>query len=448
MPIAQAGEPVIDPDDRPAPRSGVFVLALLMALYTLSYIDRSIISLLLQPMKEDLKLSDLQVSLLVGAAFSLFYATMGIPLGYVADRWNRGKLITIGVTMWTLMTALGGAASNYAMLFITRAGVGLGEAALAPAAYSMLADIFPKRLMGRVMALFALSSSLGSGLAIALGGAVVALVATAPVVDLPLIGSIRSWRAVLIVIGLAGLILAAAMLFVREPARKGVILAEADRVSAFKFVWERRAILLPLYFGLGFVAVGYYGMVMWAPTMFLRKFGVQPKDISFALGCVVGLSGMAGMIIGGFWADRLWQRGVTDGYMRVIAISAGSSAIFFVLAPLMPTIPLTLAVLSIGCVCQGMQSGLPAGAIQQITPNDLRARVTAGCFLAVGLIGLGMGPTAVAIGSEYIFGEANVGQAIALSSAIFIPLAASLLMLGLKPFRQAVARMEAAATRG
>lgn len=425
-------------------RSGL-MLGLLMALYILSYIDRSIISLLIQPIKADLALSDMQISLLVGAAFSIFYATMGLPLGYIADRWNRRNLIGIGVALWSLMTAFGGIAHNYVILFLSRMGVGLGEAALAPAAYSLIADVFPKKWLGRAMGMFALSAAVGGGVALVLGGLVVKFVADADTIVLPLIGEIQSWRAVLIVVGLAGLPLAGLVWLIREPERRGLRLEEiatGDSRSALAFIRSRASALLPLYFGLGCISVVYYGMLMWAPTLFLRKFGIPAAEISLPLGLAVGAGGVLGMLLGGAWADRLWQRGVKDGYMRVIMYSALSALPFYIAMPLMPNTTLTLVMLFFGTVCQGLQSGLPAGAIQLVTPNDMRARVTAGCFLATGLMGLGLGPTTVALGTEYLFGEAGIGPAMALANVIVLPIAGLLLFLGLKPFRRAVEALQ------
>jgi len=444
-------EPAAPPegDEKPfifRPVRAGLILALLMALYILSYVDRSIISLLIQPIKADLGLSDVQISLLVGAAFSIFYATMGLPLSYLADRWSRRNLIAIGVALWSLMTAFGGVAHNYAVLFVTRMGVGLGEAALAPAAYSLIADLYPKKWLGRAMAMFALSASVGGGVALVLGGFVVKFVADAETVAVPLLGDVQAWRAVLILVGLPGVVLAALVWLIREPERRGPRLARTASgggASALAFIRSRWSALLPLYFGLGAISIVYYGMLMWAPTLFFRKFGIAAADISLPLGLVVGGGGVVGLLGGGAWADRLWQRGVQDGYMRVIMYSAVWGIPFYVAMPLMPNATLTLVMLFFGNVCQGLQSGLPAGAIQLITPNDLRARVTAGCFLATGLMGLGLGPSTVAVGAQYLFGEQGLGHAMALSNVVVLPIAGLILFLGLKPFRRAVAAMGA-----
>lgn len=436
-PVA-ADEPAFD--FRPV-RAGL-VIALLMALYVLSYVDRSIVSLLIEPIKADLGLSDLQVSLIVGAAFSVFYATMGLPLGWVADRWNRRNLIAIGVTIWSLMTALGGLAHNYAILFISRMGVGLGEAALAPAGYSMIADLYPKRLLGRAMALFALSTSLGSGLALILGGAVVAYVAEAKTLAFPVVGELAAWRAALILVGLPGVLLAALVMLIQEPVRRGPRVEVQGGGSALAFFTQRWRALLPLYVGLGLISVVFYGMMMWSPTLFVRKFDIPAAEIALPLGGVIGVAGMIGMLAGGYWADRLWQRGVLDAYPRVIFNSALMGVPCFIAFPLMPTPTLTLIVIFAGAFCMGLQSGLPAGTVQMITPNDLRARITAGCFFAVGLMGLGLGPSTIAMLSDLVFGAANLHLAMAVSNLVVLPLAALVLFLGLKAFRGYVAAME------
>ena len=270
-------------------------------------------------------------------------------------------------------------------------------------------------------------------------------VAATEMIDVPLFGHVQAWRAVLVLVGLPGVLLAVLVWLIQEPARRGprlVRTAATGAPSAVAFVRSRWRALAPLYFGLGCISVVYYGMLMWAPTLFLRRFGISAGDISLPLGLVVGGGGVVGMLAGGYWADRLWQRGVQDGYLRVILYSALSALPFYVAMPLMPDATWTLVMLFFGAVCQGLQSGLPAGAIQLITPNDLRARVTAGCFLATGLMGLGLGPTVVAAGAQYLFGEQGLGHAMVLANAVVLPLAGLVLFLGLKPFRRAVAAME------
>ena len=399
-------------------------LGLLLALYTLSFLDRTILSLLITPLKQELRLDDFEVSLLVGMAFSLFYAVMGLPIAYLADRYSRRLLIVVGVCLWSVMTALGGIAESYGLLFASRMGVGLGEAALGPAAYSLIADIFPRHKIGRAMGIYTLGVPLGLGLAMILGGEVVRFVAQAGAIELPGFGALSAWRATLLAVGFPGVLLGLCMLLVREPARR-VRSGEDRSVPALPFVRARLHIFLPLFLGVSLVTSVTFGTSIWAPTLFLRKFGLSAGEAATPIGLAIGLGGMLGMLVGGTVADRLFARGVGAAYIGVIAAAHLLCWPFFAAAPLMPTPLLASAMLFLAFFFQCWQGGLPLAAIQLITPNHLRARVTALYLLVTSLVGIGCGPTVIGAASQ-LFGEAHLDRSMALAAAVQLPLAALL----------------------
>jgi MFS family permease len=206
----------------PSPAYAWFVVGVLLLAYTLSFIDRMILSLLVGPIRADLGISDTQMSLLMGFAFAIFYSLLGVPLGWLADRGNRKALIVGGVAAWSLMTAVCGLARGYGGLFLARIGVGVGEATLSPAAYSMLGDYFPRERLGRAMAVYSIGVPLGSGVALVAGAFVVRFVTEGAPVPLPLLGALEPWRLAFLIVGLPGLLVAALIaLAIREPARRG-----------------------------------------------------------------------------------------------------------------------------------------------------------------------------------------------------------------------------------
>jgi MFS family permease len=198
-----------------------YVVVVLTIAYTVSFIDRQIMALMVEPIRRDLEISDTQMSLLLGLAFAVFYTLLGIPIARLADRYSRRGIIAAGIAVWCFMTAACGLSRNYAQLFLARVGVGVGEAALSPSALSMMSDYFPKETRGRAVAFYTMGISMGVGLAMILGGQVIALVSQAPPVTLPVVGQLFAWQTVFVVVGLPGILVAALMLTVREPPRKG-----------------------------------------------------------------------------------------------------------------------------------------------------------------------------------------------------------------------------------
>ncbi|MBT7799203.1 MAG: MFS transporter, partial [Gammaproteobacteria bacterium] len=204
----------------PSPTIAWYAVGILFVAYTFSFADRFILSLLIEPIKQDLNLSDTKISLLHGFAFAIFYTFMGIPIGRLADKYNRRTIIVWGIATWSCMTAVCGITKGYWQLFAARVGVGVGEAALSPAAYSMIADLFPAQKLGRALSVYTTGAFVGAGLAFIIGGTAIAAITTSPEITLPVIGTIRSWQAAFFLVGLPGLLVAALMYTVKEPLRR------------------------------------------------------------------------------------------------------------------------------------------------------------------------------------------------------------------------------------
>ena len=438
-----AAEPAARSADTPSPAYAWYVVAVLLLAYTLSFIDRMILSLLVGPIRADLGISDTQMSLLMGFAFAVFYSALGIPLGWLADRRGRRSLIVAGIAAWSLMTAACALARSYAGLFLVRIGVGVGEATLSPAAYSLLGDYFPREKLGRAMAVYSIGVPLGSGIALMAGSLVVKAVTEGAPVTLPLLGALAPWRLAFIWIGLPGLLVAALVaLTVREPRRLGDA-AQAARGEFTAFLRAHPAALAAHFGGMSLIALVMYGAMAWIPQFLHRTYGMPVPQAGFWFGIATAGCGACGLLIGGAMADGLYRRGYKDAHLRVIRLNAVILLPLFVGMALAPTAPVALALMIVGMLAGTIHGGVAGAALQLIAPNRLRARVVALYFLVANLVGLGLGPTAIALVADGVFhDDAALRYGLAIVTAVALPLSAIILTLGLKPFARAVVAAE------
>ena len=420
----------------PKPSYAWYVVGVLLFAYTLSFIDRMILSLLIGPIRAALDISDTQVSLLLGLAFALFYTLLGFPLGWIADRYNRRNLIIGGVTVWSAMTACCGFASGYTTLFLSRVGVGAGEATLSPAAFSLLSDYFPREKLARAIAVYSIGVPLGSGIALILGAFIVKLVLDSAPVTLPLVGTVEAWRLIFLWVAAPGLLVALLMLTVREPYRRGraQTVAGAAKRTLIGFMSRHRWAVGAHLVGMALISLVMYGAMAWIPTFLGRSYGLTPGTAGLWFGAIMAVCGAGGLLTGGWLSDRLLRRGYQDAPLRTMLISILLGGPFLVAAPLMPSVELAIPVLAVGMFLMTMH-GVAGAALQLITPNEVRAQITAVYFFLANLIGLGLGPTLVALGTDFVFGsDAALNRSIALVAAVFLPVAALVLWLGLKPY--------------
>ncbi|MEK7265818.1 MAG: MFS transporter, partial [Pseudomonadota bacterium] len=282
-----------------------FVVLLCMVAYVFSFIDRQILALLIQPIRKDLDISDTQFSLLHGLAFSLFYATMGIPIARLADSRPRPVIIAAGVFLWSLATAATGLGKNFAQIFIARMGVGVGEAALSPAAYSMIADLFPKAALGRALAVYSIGTFIGGGLAYLIGGAVVGMVGDAPTIALPFVGDVRAWQVVFFIVGLPGLLLAAIFaLAVRDPVRTSQGATSVSISDVFAFIAQNRGFFVAHYGGFTLCALALFGLMSWTPAYLMRVHGLTTAETGLLLGSTLLAANVGGVLASGWLTDH------------------------------------------------------------------------------------------------------------------------------------------------
>lgn len=451
--VAPQGEPVGTEDAGPGwprPAYSWYAVGVLLLAYTLSFVDRMILSLLVAPIRAALEISDTEVSLLIGLAFALFYTVLGLPIAWIADRWNRRNLIVSGVALWSAMTAACGFAGSYATLFLARMGVGVGEAALSPAAYSMLSDMFPRDKLARAMAIYSIGVPLGSGVAMILGSFVVQAVLAAPMVDLPLIGPVEAWRTIFLWVAAPGLLVCLLLLTVREPLRHGLRRAAAsvDASAAPGFLAHlagQSAALGALFAGMSLIGLVMYGVIAWVPTFFARTYGMDVSQAGLWFGLIMAIGGAAGLVIGGTLADRMFAKGVADAHLRVMRLSILLGGPPLLAAALMPDATLAFVMLALAFPMLTMH-GVGTVALQFITPNEYRARVTALYFFVVNLAGLGFGPMLMALLTDHLFGnDGALRYSIALVTGIALPLAAIILTMGFSAFARDLAKTTDAA---
>ena len=431
--------------DWPRPALGWYAVGVLLVAYVFSFIDRTIIGLLVGPIKASLDISDTQFGVLGGIAFTLFYCILGVPIGRIADRVSRRGLIAAGVAVWSFMTALCGWAAGFWHLFLARVGVGVGEAALTPAAYSMIADYFPKERLGRALAVYQSGAFLGAALAFILGGvviaAVTAFVADNPDFSIPLLPDVQGWRLVFIAVGAPGLLVALWMFTVREPSRKGRV-AEVGPALPFRavidYVWRHRRLYLPHFIGFGVLVVTFQNVVVWGPAYFTRHFGLTTAQTGLTLGLVMLVFSSAGVIGGGFLSDRLVKRGQAEGPMRVGMIAGLALLPFAATATVVDSLALSLVLFCPMMFFASFPLGSAAQALQMVTPNEMRGQVSAIYMLFLNLLSYGLGPLIVGMVTDFVFAdEGAVGYSLAVVSAVSAPVAAFVATRGFAPFRQA-----------
>ena len=412
-----------------------------MLLYINSFLDRTVIMLLVDPIKADFGVSDTAVSLLTGLAFALFYSVLGIPMGRLADRRSRRWIIGIGATGWAVMASLCGITQNYAQLFLTRMGLGVGEATFVPSAFSIISDYFSRERLPRAYAVLMLGAPLGSGLAFVIGGLVADYAQSVGTVELPVFGTIRSWQMVFLITGLPGIPLALwALATVREPKRHGLIAEAADSSLSIKSIidfarqhWSTYGTLLAGFSLLAMFSLGYLG---WVAVFFMRTHGMNPGQVGAVVGTAAMVGGVAGVLSGGIWCSWLTARGYADAPLRtaihalIVAIPLG------IIAPLISDWRASAWAIGVLMFFLTFPQGTNVAAFQLITPNQMRAQVSAVFMLLTNVFGLGLGATAVAMLTDYVFGvPEQVNYSLALFSLLIGTPALVFLIAGLKPYR-------------
>lgn len=437
---------MLDSNPWPPRNLAWYAVALLSCAYVLSYLDRILINLLVGPIQADLGINDTQFGLLQSLAFGIFYTLMALPLGRLADQSNRTRIVAGGIALFSLFTALSGTARSYGALFLARIGVGVGEASLTPAAYSLLADYFPPERLGRAIGTFTMAAFIGTGFAYIGGGAAIDWLTELGEQTLPVIGTAQPWQLAFLLAAIPGLIVAPLLLTVREPLRRD---AGSERGAmplreVFATLGHRRRLLTLMFAGFSMITLSSYASAVWTPAFFIRAYEWQPGQIGLWYGLIYLLFGTSGALFGGWFCDRLSQRGVADAPLRVAAFGYVGTMVFGGLAPLMPTPELALLLFIPATFMGTLPYPLAGTALALIAPGSLRGQLTALYMLVINLVGLGLGPIIVGAFTDYLFSEpADVRYSLAIVNAVAAPFAFALLLAAARHFR--AAREEASA---
>ncbi|WP_373386550.1 spinster family MFS transporter [Pseudomonas alcaligenes] len=428
----------------PSSLSAWTTVTILMVAYVLSFIDRQILNLLVGPIRRDLVISDTQMSLLMGLSFALFYTVCGIPLGRLADTRSRRGLIALGVLFWSAATAACGMAKLYWQFLICRVGVGVGEAALSPAAYSLIADSFPPQRRATAMAVYGMGVYLGSGIAFLLGGLVIQFASAQGDLQLPLLGEVRPWQLIFLILGGAGVLFSLVMLAVREPVRRGVGAGVAVPLADVgRYIRSNRRTVLCHNLGFAGLSLAGYGSAAWIPTFFIRTYGWDAGQVGIVYGGIVAVFGCLGIVFGGRLADWLAKRGRDDANMRVGLYAAVGALPLVVAFPLMGDALWACVLLAPAVFFLSMPFGVAPAAIQEIMPNSMRGQASAIYLFVITLIGLGLGPTAVALVTDFVFADDNaLRYSLLIVTALAVCSSIVLLWKGLHPYRESLQRLQ------
>lgn len=390
------------------------MVVLLTLAYILSYVDRAILGLLVQPIKADLHISDEQVGYLIGWAFGLFYATIGLPLGWLADRQRRTWIVSAGVALWSIATVVSGMARSFSHLFLARMGVGVGEATLSPCAMSLIADSFPPEKRGKPVGLYSAALALGAGIASLIGAAVLGMTKSGADVMLPLFGAVRPWQFALIIVGLPGLLLAPLFLFLPEPARQTAAgsTPRSGFGDALATVGRNIGSLGGVTLLVGVMTTIAYSQQFNAAA-FARTYGWEAADFAKVNGVINLIIGPLTVIGIGTLADRWRKAGRKDAAFRLLAIGFVPMLPFSALPLFMPTPALAFTMLALSSVCIGTVTAAGIIALLDIAPANVRGQIVALYYMAISISGLGLGPPTVGILSTRVFGEEHLRSAVA-----------------------------------
>ena len=430
----------------PEKKHSYSAVAVLTLAQVFAFIDRQIPSMLVEPIKQDFNLTDSQIALLGGAAFSIFYAIMALPIGYAVDRYQRTKVLGIGVFLWSLMTALAALANSFGKLFGARIGVAVGEAVMAPTSVSLVSDSFPENKQGIPMGIITSGVYIGIGITLLGGGFLIDYLTSIGGINIPLIGYLKPWQATFMIVGLPGLVLAVAAFYLKEPKRleeQAYINKNVDRKNVFLHLKEHKKTLVPMFGGLIFMALIFYSFSFWAPTMMIRAYNISLSQAGFILGLITIISSIAGTIFAGSAVDYLRNKNYSDAPVR--------AALFAVLLALPPITILSFVNTEIGAwICIFLylffiSSFAPLGllAVSGVSASNVKGQLAAIHAFLMMAFGLSLGPQLTAFFTDFVFMDPNnLKWSISATGAIVLPISALLFKVSLSRYKDSSKKLK------
>lgn len=438
----------------PRPTYAWYVVGVLTLAYMFSFLDRQIIVFMVDPMQRDFGLTNAQIGLLHGTTFAVFYTFFGLPVGRWADTHSRRGLIAVGFVLWSLMTAASGLAQRFWHLLLCRVGVGVGEATLSPAAYSLIADYFPPHRRATAIGVYSFGIYLGSGLSLVCLGLLMGFLGSEESPVLPLVGAVRPWQALFLMVGLPGVLCALLLATVREVPRRGVRksasgLAGADAMTlseVFAFLWAHRGTFASLFLGMACLTFAGYANSTWVIKLFAVRHGWSAAQAGVVVGLIVALAGAVGAVGGGRLADSWRIRGRADANLRVALLGAAAMAVAGIVYPLAGSGAAAAAWLAPFVIGFSAPFGVVAAATQQLVPSPMRAQASALFLFVINLLGMGLGPFTTGWLTDWLSPD---GKSLHLAMAVALTTgslgAVVLFALGFKPYRRTNGTLSATA---
>ena len=425
----------------PSKRAGYSAVAVMTLAQVFAFIDRQIPAMLVEPIKQDFNLNDSQIALLGGAAFSIFYAIMALPIGYAVDRYKRVNVLGAGIFVWSLMTTLAGLANSFGRLFGARIGVAVGEAVMAPVSVSLVSDYFPQNKQGKPMGIITAGVYLGIGATLIGGGYLIDYLTDIGGITLPFLGYFKPWQATFLLVGIPGILISLAAFMLYEPKRLGLVINEhkqTETINIFLHLTKNKMTLFPMFGGLIFMALIFYSFTFWAPSMMVRTYGLSLTEVGFTLGMITIIASILGTISAGTVVDYLRSKGHSDAPIRTGMYACIFATPAICLAPLVDSLFLTWIL--IGVYLFFISSFAPIGllAVGGISGNEVKGQMAAVHAFLMMAFGLSLGPQITAFFTDFVLmDESKLGYAMALTGVLVLPIAAIFFKISSSSYKKA-----------
>jgi MFS family permease len=422
-----------------------FMLALAVAF---AEIDRTAMQLLVQPIKDAFHLSDSSMGFLLGPAFALLYAALGLTTAWLIDFYNRKSVLAVALALWSAGSIFCGLAQNFVQLAVARLFLGAAESPNGPAIFSILADSFPRKLLTRGIAVMQLGITLGTGFSLIMTGVLIAALMKLAPIHTAGIGLIHWWQLVFIAIGVPGVIAAVALaLTVKEPARQGPgAQTKVGMGAAFAYMGQHWKVFAPF---MGSSAIGglAFGVITWTAAFYQRTYGWNGAQYGVRYGLLSLVATPIGLFLGAWIYERFVSQGRHDAAMRVVVVGRLIGLPAMILMPLMPNGWLALALSAVNLIVLGGTGACTNSILQIISPNRMRGQITAIFFLFYNLIGQGLSPWFIGLFTDIVLkDESHLRYALLAVTLLFTPASLFVLWLGMKPYQREVAAIAAAET--
>jgi MFS family permease len=424
----------------PSPRYANYVLAVLAISYVFAFLDRIIVGMLTPDIIKNLNISDTQAGLLQGLAFALFYTLFGIPLGWLADRANRQRILSIGMTVWSVMTAACGLPTTFWPLFAARVGVGVGEATLNPCASSLIADYFPPKERAKAFGFYTMATAFASIITYLISSFLLQALKEYESAPSPFLGLYR-WQLVFVLVGLLGLIPTIVFaLTVREPVRRGVTAAvQTTWAETLVFLRANARTFFCLMLGASLVILEVYATAYWQITFFLRVYEWSPVKTGIVIALFQSTCGIVSAYTSGYVTNWFKQRGYPDGVWMTLLIGAVGCTLFGTLATIMPTPELAVFMFMLKSFTVNYAPAAALTGMAEVTPNQHRGQIVALYVIMTGLFAQGLGPFLVGVTTDFYFQDPKaVGKSISLLVSTTGIVGIALLIWGRAAYRRSL----------